>query len=271
MGRFFYLISIALLIVMKNSCYQTKNTGYSDKLTYISKWSPRIWIDVHEIVDHYPYVYIDISKDRSQKWDKPKSSTYQKVKPILCSIFDDYYKLTIQNLIRKKPGEGEFYLISNNTNSTQLLYYWENGTNSTHLSIDISDHIDYFSITVYNSIGHKGRAQARKQGTLISQTDFLQYFNLTIRYLSDHESLLILKDAFIKNILDLVNGDKPSWDSQLNFNASYESIINQLEIRVKSVQDRLINNDMDSKDIRAQLRGELDGIKYAIETIKSNQ
>jgi len=41
----------------------------------------------------------------------------------------------------------------------------------------------------------------------------------------------------------------------------------QLEKRKKEIEKRLIENDQDSKDIRLQLRGELEGINYSLKII----
>jgi hypothetical protein len=51
---------------------------------------------------------------------------------------------------------------------------------------------------------------------------------------------------------------------------SFENVLTQLAIRKETLEKRLIENDTDTSLDRAKLRGELDGLQYAIMTITKN-
>jgi hypothetical protein len=93
--------------------------------------------------------------------------------------------------------------------------------------------------------------------------------NLTIQYLNDSESLLILLEEYIKNFRLLASGNERIEGLIISTSKSFEEILNQLDLRKQSLEKRLIQNDSDSTIERAKLRGELDGIGYSIKTILS--
>ena len=52
---------------------------------------------------------------------------------------------------------------------------------------------------------------------------------------------------------------------------SFEAVLTQLQSRKEYLQKRLIENDDDSATDRLKLRGELEGVTYAINVINENK
>jgi len=139
-----------------------------------------------------------------------------------------------------------------------------------HLSINFRNSIEDFGLTIHKMKSHKGRPSARKNGTPIEYDKFRQFFNLTLKFLADSESYMVCLDAFIKNFLLFVDNDADNLIFDLENEFSIQKVLHQLETRKNTIEKRLIESDNDTIEIRNRLRGEIDGIDYAIRTIKIN-
>jgi hypothetical protein len=82
---------------------------------------------------------------------------------------------------------------------------------------------------------------------------------------------LILFEIYLKNFYGLAAGEKKIEPFILRSEKSFDGVLEQLETRKKNIEKRLIEVDKDSESDRIRLRGEIDGINYAISTVKSSQ
>ncbi len=89
----------------------------------------------------------------------------------------------------------------------------------------------------------------------------------------DPDSYPILLDSFIKNFYCLAGkGEEEEIDNLLfNTDQSLKEILDQLELRKRNIEKRLIEVDTDNETERIKFRGEIDGINYAINTITKYQ
>ncbi len=113
------------------------------------------------------------------------------------------------------------------------------------------------------------RPNARKSGTPISSTQFRQILDLTLKYLSDSESLKVLLLNYIKCFKSLCEGEIDYEIFKISDEKIFEKVVDQLKVRKRTIEQRLIENDGDSDSERIKMRGEIDGINYALETIKT--
>ncbi|MCG8697688.1 MAG: hypothetical protein MI922_06500 [Bacteroidales bacterium] len=237
----------------------------------INKWNKAYVVDLRENVEWSPCISLSIVKYRSDSFPKPKSDKYQKVKPILEELFDDYYNHSLQNIYSAELCENEFYLIENSKSWYQIEYYSENEKDKRSLTIEFRDCIDDLWLRVEYNHSYKGRPNARKNGKPINKEDFFQFVNLTLKFLADHNSYQIYLDTYIKDFYNLASGNKKIEHFDLNADKAFKSILTTLEKRKIKIEKRLIENDEDSQGDRIKLRGELEGINYAIKTININK
>lgn len=233
----------------------------------IVKWNKTCYVEMYENVEWRPYISFSIVKFKTDSLSKPKSDKYQSVKPIIEELFEDYYNHALRNIHSTKLSESEFYLIENSKNWFQVEYYSEEEKNKRSVSIDFRDSIEDLWLMVGSNHGYRGRQNARKNGKPITREDFLLFLNLTLRFLSDHNSYQVYLDKYLKDFYKLVSGDKMIEIFDLSADKAFKEIIEQLETRKKTIEKRLIENDQDTKEDRLKLRGELEGINYSLKTI----
>jgi hypothetical protein len=120
-----------------------------------------------------------------------------------------------------------------------------------------------------SSQGHKERPGFRKSGKAITIDKFMQFLNLNLQFLYDSDSLLIFLEDYLKNFYSLIDEKSHIDGFIVSAEKQFADILEQLSTRKNHIEKRLIEVDTDSSFERAKLRGELDGIEYAIKTVMS--
>lgn len=241
------------------------NWGRDSKVV---KWHPEYQVDVDEEVEYYQYISVCVNKLGQKGIEKPSSSKYEKVKPIIREIFLEHYSLAVRNFQEYENNEGECYIHHNSKDWIVIRYFSINEKQKLSIEIDFRNSIDDLWLMIHREHGHKHRPTARKNGTAISLDDFHQFLHLTAGFLSDSDSFLVFVEDYIKNMRRLSEGEEKITGLLFSSEKSFETIIEQLNKRKKAIEMRLIDNDADPANERANLRGELKGIDYAISTIE---
>lgn len=233
----------------------------------VVKWNPVYRVEVEENVDFRQYISITINKLNQKDSEKPKSDVYTKVRPIIKEVFQSHYSLAIKLIYETVLDEGEFYLYRHSKHWFEVQYFSKDEKNKLHLEIDFRDFIESLWLTVRCMPGHKGRPTARKKATLITDELFKRFLHLTIQFLYDADSYPVLLEDFIKNFYRLCKRESTIEGLILTDEKTLERILEQLTDRKTSIEKRLIENDNDSHLDRAKLRGELEGVAYAIKVV----
>ncbi|WP_289054304.1 hypothetical protein [Carboxylicivirga marina] len=234
------------------------------------KWNELYYITINEAIDHSQYFSVTVEK-LERNLEKPKSSKYESVKPIIEDVFNDYYFNSLRYISEVNYKNGEFYIIKNNQKSIHLEHYCDVNKTRRHVKLDIYNNIEDLWITLKHDSLFGGRPGARKNGTPITHNEFQQYVNLTLKFLSDPNSYKIYLENFIDNLYKLTNGDDIIDDFDMSATRAFRNILKQLDQRKVYIEKQLIDNDELTKLDRVKLRGELDGIKYGIKTVKINR
>jgi hypothetical protein len=116
----------------------------------------------------------------------------------------------------------------------------------------------------------RSRATSRKNGLPITPTQFKQILDLTLKYLFDADSLKVQLQNFIKCFKRLTEGEVDFEIFKIDDDQLFNKIIDRLIQRKRTIELRLIENDDDSESDRIRMRGEIDGINYSLETIKTS-
>jgi hypothetical protein len=243
---------------------KTKDTFFNRNPELI-RWSDDSYITMNEEVDYSQSIGIAVYKSLGEKFEKPKSTQYEVVRPILKEIFFDHFNLAVKLLSKKVIDEGEFYILKYKKDWIKVHGYTPA---KMHILINFMDSLEYLDLNISSSYGHKDRPNCRKEGTLITKEQFTLILRLTLKFLYDPDSYKILLDSFLKDYYTLAVEGQEIEDLMLSTNHSFSSITEQLELRKKNIEKRLIEVDTDSELERIKLRGEIEGLNYALTTIK---
>lgn len=246
-----------------------KSASYSSIRTNVINWNKNFYIEVDENVEFKPCIVLTVGKFSEEVVEKPKSSDYQTVKPILQEIFFDHYHLVLKQLNKTDISEGEFYLITHNKDWFEVLFF-PSGKKQINISIDFRDSIESLWLIFCGSSNLRFRPSARKKGTPIPSAQFKQIMDLTLKYLYDKDSLKVLLQNYIKNFKHLCDGEIDFEIFKVNDDQIFKKVVNQLNQRKRSIEQQLIENDNYSESERIKMRGEIEGINYALETIKTS-
>jgi hypothetical protein len=246
--------------------------GYKSKRQpRLVKWNEDYQIEVDENVDYHQYLSLYINKLSEKDTLKPESSSYEKVKPILKEIFIDHYSLALKFISEVDILDSELYLLKRSKDWFQIAYFSIDEKNKQNILIDFRDGIEDLWLMLHSSSNYRDRPAMRKDGAAISQVLFKQFLNLTLKFLYDPDSYKILLTPFLKDFHGLATGKRKVESLILSSATSFNNILEQLEMRKKNIEKRLIEVDKDSEFDRVRLRGEIDGINFAINTINVNK
>jgi hypothetical protein len=251
---------------MNEDKYLYFKTKTSRQLPYLLKWTKKYSIEVEEEVDFRQYISLSIFR-LSQEEKKPYISKYEKVISVIKETFLDHYNLALKYIHELNTNEGEFYVLKHSKDWFEIQYFSKDEKEKWSIKIDFREEIEDLWLTLSSIPGHKDRANIRKKGTAIANERFRQFLNLTIEFLYDPNSLILFLEDYIKNFRLLFEGENKMEGLIVSVSKSFEQIVNQLQSRTQNIEKRLIENDSDSKINRAKLRGELEGINYALKVI----
>lgn len=251
--------------------YINSISAYSQSIPQVVRWNSNYYVEVDENVDYHQYLCISINKMKDQSIvTKPKSSEWSKVRPIIKEIFLNHYTLAVKYIHETKILEGEFYIQKNSKDWYQVAYFSKDEKNKQLIEIDFRDAIESLYLSINCASGHKNRPYYRKKGTPITIEKFQQFLNCTIQLLYDSDSYLVFVDDYLRKFYQLIENNNTFEGFIISAEKSFESILNQLQLRIEEIEKRLIQNDSDTLQDRSKLRGELEGISYAIKTIQIN-
>lgn len=264
----FLMLFFLFLHMPQSDKYYFINSDLGKFKTSLSKWNERFYIDVIENYERIQSIDVFLLKFKD-KSEKPKTGSYQKVRPVLKELFEDHYNGALRYIAKNNIEDWEYYIIRNSKRWFEVEAFSTNDSSIKGcIKLDLRDSIENVYFSVYASKSLKERPQARKNGAPTTHEHFKQFLNMSLQYLSDHESLLIYYEKFLDNFYKLVSGDEMKVELfDISAEKSFKQIISQLEKRKIIIENRLIDNDQDSKEKRVQLRGELEGIIYSLKTI----
>lgn len=256
----------------KNDKYyfkQPKNYSFAYSQPHeLIRWNPEYVVEVDEEIEAYQYISLSMNKLGLKAAEKPTTSEFDLVKPIIREVFIEHYSFAVKYIHNAEMDEGECYLYKRSKDWIIIRYFSKDEKKKFRIDIDLRDGIEYFSLYTRTERGHKGRRDTRNHGEPITMETFLRFFHVTTQFLSDSDSLQIFRDDYIKNMKELANGKDVQVDFVLTKEKYFSEILEQLAMRRNVLEKRLIENDSDSITERAQLRGELKGLDYAVTTVK---
>lgn len=88
-----------------------RETGWKEIHTsQLIRWNPEYIAEVDEEVDYFQYVSLNINKLKQKGIEKPVSTQFDIVKPIIREIFIEHYTLAVKHIYESEMDEGECYI-----------------------------------------------------------------------------------------------------------------------------------------------------------------
>jgi len=237
---------------------------------HLMMWNPVYSVEVDEDVDWGQR--IELSTFRlNQKDKRPASTKYSRVTAVIKEVFYSHYTLALKYIHEAIIDDGEFYLYKHSNDFFEIQYYSRDEKDKRSIQIDFREGVEYLMLTVDARPGHRYRPKFRKDAVAITDEQFRQFLNLTIQFFYDPDSMFMLLEDYIKNFKLLCAGETKIEGLIISVSKSFEEIFKQLDQRKEYIEKRLIENDADSNIDRVKLRGELEGINYAVKVINMNK
>lgn len=255
----------------KSSKYFYIQSSIRPYISLLMKWNANFSVDVEENVNSGQRISLYIDKFSEKEIEMPGNSEYERVRHILKKVFLDKYNLAIQRLSDYELLDGEFYLMEHSDHFYQIEYYSTDKKTRRNIKIDFRDFINVLRLEINSSSNFGRRPTVRKKGVPITPVQFMQFLNLSLQFSYDPDSYFVFLNSFINNFYKLVNGEEKIEGFIISAEESFNKITEQLENRKKFIESRLIEIDNDPINERIRLRGEIDGIVYAINAVKINK
>lgn len=240
-------------------------TGYRYHQSSLVRMSKNFQLEINENVE-LPSFEIYLVKLEESPIKSPKSTEYDKYKQIAKETYDNYFQLSLKEVFNSKWEEAEYFLNINSPTWIEVIAFTQDKKNKFYIHIDLRDSIEGLCLDLT-----KGNSFSRKQGykknsSPIDEAMFMNALKETVKFFEDQNSYHINVENYLKRIKEIAEGNFSETKSEKTTNI--DALINQLELKKKDITHRLIENDSDSENIRATLRGEKDGIEYSLRTIK---
>ncbi len=266
------LVNLQCMSVKEDKYFYSKSTekySFSRSSHDVIRWNQFYSVEVDEDVDYHQFISFRFDKLKTGEIEKPKSSEYQNVRSIIKEVFLSHYNLAMNNIYDVAIDEGEFYLRKNSTSWFDIVYFSKDEKAKQSIEINFQDSIEEIYLTITCNPGYKGRPVYRKKGTAITKERFEQFLNCTLQLLNDSDSYTIFIDDYLRKFYQLLEVNNKIDGFIISAEKSFEKILDQLSLRKENLEKRLIESDTDSAIDRAKLRGEVEGLIYAIKTIST--
>jgi hypothetical protein len=232
----------------------------------VHQWNPNFQVQV----ENGFRIQIEIDKLHEKRGSEPENSEFQEVKTITREIFLKQYRLAINQFFKEEIVEGSFYLMEHSEEFYEIVYFSENKKERKIIVIDFREDIGWVSLTI-SSVTSKRKSTFIKKAKVITIDRFKNFLQLTRRFLDDSDSVLGTVENYIKNFNKLVSGKDEIGRLITTGERYFASVLEQLKMRKSDIEKHLIEVDTDSNTDRTKLRGELNGIDYAIKIIMENK
>lgn len=239
--------------------------GLPNNTSSIIRNNSNVQLTIHEDVEMPDFdLYIDKLEEGQLK--RPQNSKHEKNREIVKETYSSYFRHALKEIKNCKWEDAEYYWDQKSVTWIDLIMYTTNHKNKFHIHIDIRDSIDSLGLMLSKGRNFAYRQGYRKNGTAISEAIFTSALKETIKFIEDENSYHVNVTDYLKKIKMIVAGNLADVETEKSVNV--EQLINQLEIKKRDITNRLIENDSDTENIRASLRGEKEGIDYSLKVIR---
>ena len=247
---------------------KSKDRPYTNRSwANVIRFNKTLVVNVDENVEYSQSISIDIDKLNTQEFIVPQSESYQIVKPIIKENFYEYYYLALKYITEIDHSEGEFYLCKKYSTDYTITWFNTDDKNRKSIEVTVINSIETFDIRINASKKWKDRPAAHKNGKAISLELYGSLFKSIIRFLYDPENLELNAPEFVTTYINSLKNDTVPVLVPSHIEKSIHTICKTIEIRLDSLEKRLIESDTDTPEERNRIRGEVEGLKFSLKVI----
>ena len=226
-------------------------------------------IEVSDSADFSPYIEVCVGRADSISIQVPRSSKSLKVNRVQEDDFLQYFNLTLAAFQRLEPGNGEYYIDTEDYSECyQLEAFYEKPHIQLSLFLEHSIRATSCSIDVSHSFSR--RSGIRKSYVPISESVFRQVYGLILEFCFDRDAYIRFQDKLFAQIQALVCNGKPVGGLSLDAGACFDNARAEMLGRRKDIEQRLISID-ESPQKRRELRAEMKGIDFCVSVLDSRR
>lgn len=235
---------------------------------YIIRNSPRIELRMRE---DSGYPEIELEFRQSEQIKRPKSGKQHKYKEIDKATYESYLTHFVKQLESCTWESAEYYLADpaispSSLGGIEFAMFTKKARSQFFTVVNFSEYDGGMDMAVNQGAKFSYRNSYRKKATPIPQSAFLAAFKESIKYVADGEGYIANYESYRHIMNQIVQGNLPR--AQNVPSTGLEQLIARLEYKRGEITARLIQNDTDQGITRASLRGEREGIEFALRSIK---
>lgn len=235
---------------------------------YIIRNSPRIELRMRED-SGYPEIELELRLSGQIK--RPKSDKQHKYKDIDKSTYESYLTHFIKQLESCTWESAEYYLADpaispSSFGGIEFAMFTKKARYQFFTVVNFSEYDGGMDIVVIQGGKFGYRNSYRKKAAPIPQAAFLAAFKESVKYLAVGEGYIANYESYSHLMNQIVQGNLSH--TQTVPSTGLEQLIARLEYKRGEITARLIQNDTDQGITRASLRGEREGIEFALRSIR---
>lgn len=237
----------------------------------IYRYSSAMMVSVETNIDRRQHICVYFTKNGNKSayetdW---KSTDACIVKPATKEAFYQAYNHNLAYLHENDYSQGECYL---NTSNGRLPHgmarFSASEQDKKGLIIAFHNEPKDFTLRIDNFKTWKGIQHFRKAGHVIELSQFAQFYKGVLHFLHDPENYEIHYELLIQQFKAIIVGEQPELPTYSYMPLDHNPIREKIEYRIAAIEKRLIELDSDSREERIKMRGELDGLKFALQLMQ---
>lgn len=251
---------------------QTDKSG-NNKIT-ISAYSNSMFIDIELAEKNSKSLVVNVNKYISNKdnW-MPRSDEETLVKIISKDAFDKHYSKLLREIYNLDRSSGEFYYYKSYGKKIDGVAWFSNDKlDKKNILIKLDNQKEDFDLTLTCADSWKNIQHFRRAGNTIERESYNLFFKSLLNFLYDRGNYVInyfdLVDLFNK----MLNGDvkEQEMTENIKWQSDNSKLIVAISNRISAIERRLMEIDSDTLEERIKMRGELEGLLFALNIVKAN-
>jgi hypothetical protein len=251
---------------------QIDKTG--NDMTTVSRCSNQFFVDIELLEKNNKCLKIHVSKYGNGKDNSiPPSDAETQIKIITKDTFNKYFSKFLQSIHQLDRSSGEFYYLkSYGKVIVGVAWFSENERDKKNILISLDNEKDDFYFTITCTNNWKNIQHFRRAGNTIEIGKYNTFFKVVLKYIHDRENYVVNYFDIISHFKRMLTGDIEEQESKEfgSWQPDNSKIIDAVSNRISAIERRLMEIDSDTLEERIKMRGELEGLQFALNIAKTN-
>ena len=199
----------------------------------------------------------------------PKTDEYTIVKATSKEEFEKAYYTFLRAVHQCNTNTGEYYLMKR-TNGTLNGMAWYSAECEAKMGLQISfyDEPKDFTLSVEHIKTWQGVQHLRRAGNTTTAKKFQAFFKVVLSFLHDIDNYSENHRSLVQQYKTVVETEKSLIPIETNWMGDNTIAKEKIKSRILIIEKRLMEFDTDTPDDRMKLRGELEGLRFAMHCLE---